>query len=289
MMARHGLLAACVCLAALALLAPAGARAAAAPAAAAAADDDDASRLFAQGTKALHEGRAADAIGAFEALADRGVVDPVASYDRGLAYAMRVRIGAEVPGDLGRAAHGFEEARDLSHDPRLVDDASRALALVRSEVVRRRTRAGQPVEVDPARSLARTVAGLLGEDTWSVLAEVSSALLALALFVRWLSGAARVRVGGAIAAGVAAPALALSTAMTLAARHDRRTLREAVVVSADARPSDERGITVPGATPLPEGARLEVLETHDARSRVRFGAIEAWVPSADLRPLARAG
>jgi len=275
-MARRRLLPACVCLV-FALLAPALARA-----------DGDAARLFAQGTKALHDGRAADAIGAFEALADRGVVDPVASYDRGLAYAMRVRIGAEVPGDLGRAAQGFAEARDLSRDPGLVDDASRALALVRSEVARRRTRAGEPVEVDPGRSLARTVAGLLGEDTWSVLAAVSSALLALGLFVRWLSGAARVRVGGAIAAGVTAPVLAVATTMTLAARHDRLTLREAIVVSADARPSDERGITVPGATPLPEAARVEVLDTHDAQSRVRFGKIAAWVPSADLRPLARA-
>ncbi len=79
--------------------------------------DDGAAALFESATKALHEGRAGDAIGAFETLADEGVVDAVASYDRGLAYAMRVRIGAEVPGDLGRAAQGFEEARDLSRDP----------------------------------------------------------------------------------------------------------------------------------------------------------------------------
>ena len=47
------------------------------------------------------------------------VVDAAASYDRGLAYAMRVRIGAEVPGDLGRAAQGFEEARELSREDRV--------------------------------------------------------------------------------------------------------------------------------------------------------------------------
>src|SRR5580658_2381757 len=70
--------------------------------------DDETRPLFADAVKALHEGRAGDAIDGLEALADRGVVDPVLSFDRGLAYAMRVRIGAEVPGDLGRAAHGFE-------------------------------------------------------------------------------------------------------------------------------------------------------------------------------------
>jgi hypothetical protein len=249
--------------------------------------DDDPAALFAQATQALREGRAGDAIAAFEALADRGLVDPVASYDRGLAYATRVRIGAEVPGDLGRAAQGFEEARDLSRDTRLGEDASRALTLVRSEVARRRTRAGQPVEVDPGRSLGRTVAGLLGEDTWAGLTVAASALLSLGLFVRWLASTPRVRVSCAVAAGVAAPVLAVSVAMTLAARHDRLGLREAVVVTASARPIDERGIAISGATPLPEGARVEIVDTRGPSSRVRFGTMEALVPADALRDLAR--
>ena len=249
--------------------------------------EDDPATLFTQATQALKEGRAGDAIASFEALADRGVVDPVASFDRGLAYAMRVRIGAEVPGDLGRAVHGFEEARDLSRDARLTDDATHALTVVRSEVARRRTRAGQPVEVDPGRSLVRTVASLLAEDAWAALAVGSSALLALGLLVRWLARASRLRVACGVAAGVAAPALAVSIAMTLAARHDRLGLREAVVVSATARPTDDRGITVGGGTPLPEGARVEVLEARGPWTRVRFGAIEASVAAGALRDLAR--
>jgi hypothetical protein len=249
--------------------------------------EDDPAALFAQATQALKEGRAGDAIASFEALADRGVVDPVASYDRGLAYATRVRIGAEVPGDLGRAAHGFEEARDLSRDSRLTEDATHALTVVRSEVARRRTRAGQPVEVDPGRSLTRTVASLLPEDTWAALAVASSALLALGLFVRWLARAHRLRVACGVAAGVAAPALAVSIAMTLAARHDRLGLREAVVVTSSARPIDERGIAVAGATPLPEGARVEVIEARGPWTRVRFGSIEASVTAGTLRDLAR--
>jgi hypothetical protein len=248
---------------------------------------DDPTALFAQATQALKEGRAGEAIASFEALADRGVVDPVASYDRGLAYATRVRIGAEVPGDLGRAAQGFEEARDLSRDGRLTEDATHALTVVRSEVARRRTRAGQPVEVDPGRSLSRTVASLLAEDVWASLAVGSSALLALGLFVRWLARAHRLRVACGVAAGVAAPLLAVSIAMTLAARHDRLVLREAVVVASSARPVDERGIAVAGATPLPEGARVEIVEARGPWTRVRFGAIEASVAAGALRDLAR--
>jgi len=252
----------------------------------AAADGDPAS-VMADGAKALRDGRASDAIATFESLADLGVVDAVASYDRGLAYASRVRVGAEVPGDLGRAAHGFEEARDLTRDPKLDEDATTALTVVRSEVARRRTQAGQSVEVDPGRSLGRTVAGLLAEDTWAALAILSSATLAIGVFVRSRTTRRRLRVGAGVAAGLAAPALVIALTMVVSARHDRLELREAVVVSPSARPSDEHGLVAPGATPLPEGVRVELVEGRGMWTRMRFGAIDAWVPTSALRELAR--
>jgi hypothetical protein len=251
-----------------------------------AAADDDAS-LFASGTRALADGRAADAVGAFEALADRGVVDPVASYDRALAYAARVRIGPDVPGDLGKAAQGFEEALELTRDARLAEDAARGLTTVRSEIARRRARAGEPVVVDPARSLGRAVGGLLSEDAWALLALIGSLVIGAGLFVRRLARRPRIRVAGGTAAGVATPVLVAAAVMTLAVRSDRLNLHEAVVVTDGARPTDERGLSVPGGTPLPEGARVEVLETRGSVSRVRFGSVEAWVASAALREIAR--
>jgi hypothetical protein len=251
------------------------------------ADASDTGALFEDAVKALHEGRAGDAIASFETLADQGVVDAAASYDRGLAYAMRVRIGAEVPGDLGRAAHGFEEARDLSADPGLTDEASAALGIVRGEIARRRLRAGDPVEVDPGRTLGRTLAGLLPESVWSALGVGLSLALGAGLFARWLGVRPRTRIAGGVVASVAAPALAVAVGMTFAARHDRWTLREAVVVASGARPNDARGIALPGATPLPEGARVEIVEPRGASTRVRFGATDAWVSSSTLRELAR--
>ena len=231
-----------------------------------------------------------DAITSLESLADRGVVDAAASYDRGLAYAMRVRIGAEQSGDLGNAAQGFEEARDLTRDPKLAEDAGRALTVVRGEVARRRLRSHQPVEVEPGRSLARTLAGLLGEGAWTWAVMVCSAALGLGLFVRWLAATARPRAIAGVVAGVAAPVLVFTVAMVLAARHDRLTLAEAVVIDANTRPSDERGVSLPGATTLPEAGRVEIIDEHAAGSmtRVRFGTLDAWVPSSSLRPLARA-
>jgi hypothetical protein len=268
----------------VAVLASRSARAVPSPAPSA---EDDTVALFASATKALHEGRAGDGIALFETLADDGVVDAVASYDRGLAYAMRVRIGAEVPGDLGRAAHGFEEARDLSRDPALASDAATALGVVRSEIARRRLRAGEPVEVDPGRSLARTLAGLLPEGVWSAMAAAFSAALAAGLCARAWGRRPRIRITGGVMASVAAPAMAVAIGMTLAARHDRWTLREAVVVAPSARPIDLRGLAVPGAAPLPEGARVEIVETRGPSTRVRFGIVDAWVSSGTLRELSR--
>jgi hypothetical protein len=94
-------------------------------------------------------------------------------------------------------------------------------------------------------------------------------------------------VGGGVAAGLAAPVLLLAVVMALAARHDRLEVREAVVVTPGSRPSDQRGMVVPGATPLPEGARVEIVESGDTRARIRFGALDAWVPESALRELAR--
>jgi hypothetical protein len=243
--------------------------------------------LFASGAKALADGRVGEAIATFEALADRGVEDPVASYDRGLAYAARVRAGAELPGDLGRAAQGFEEARDLSRDPRLQADASAALTVVRSEVAKRRMRAGEPAEVDPGRSFASSLSSLLSEDTWAFLCAASALASAAGLFARWLATKSRVRIAGAVMAGVGAPLVAASMAMTLAARSDRLNLHEAVVINASARPEDERGLSLPGASPVPEGARVEILDSRGGLQRIRFGTLVTWLSSDALRDLAR--
>jgi hypothetical protein len=131
------------------------------------------------------------------------------------------------------------------------------------------------------------VAGLLDENTWAGSAVAASAILSLALFMHWLARVPRVRVASAVAAGVAGPVLVVSLAMTLAARHDRLGLREAVVVTPSARPIDDRGIAVSGATPLPEGARVELVDARGASTRVRFGSIEVALPADALRDLAR--
>lgn len=243
--------------------------------------------LFAAGARALDDERPNDAVAGFEALADRGVVDANASFDRGLAYASRVRLGAEQPGDLGKAAHGFEEALALSDDPALSRDAERALTQVRTEIGRRRAREGNAVEIEQRRPAWRALSRLLSENAWSGLALAASLLLGAGLFLRWKSPTGRRRAASTTMVAVAVPALFFAAALAATARHDRLYLREGVIVVASARPSDVRGIALPGSTPLPEGARVEILGTNAAWTEVRHDSLEAWIPTSTLRTIAR--
>ena len=187
----------------------------------------------------------------------------------------------------GAPRHGFEEARTLTHDPALARDATKALGAIRAEVARRRALAGEPVEVDPGVSLGRAIVALAPEDAWGGLAGVASLCSRLSLFVRWLSTARRVRIGAAIAIAVASPALAGGALLAFAARDDRLHLREGVIVSESARLSDQHHITLPGAAPLPEAARVTIEEAANGWARVRFGVQRGFVPSPAVRPLAR--
>jgi hypothetical protein len=251
-----------------------------------AAEETDA--LFAAGSTALAEGRPGDAVADFEALADHGVVDAAASFDRGLAYTNRVRIGAEQPGDLGRAAHGFAEARALASDPSLSRDAASALTLVRAEVARRRAQSGDPVELDQGVSLGRAIVELVPENAWAVLASVASVLLGLGLFARGAVSDRRQRVAATLVCAVAAPLLVAGAVLTLAARSERLHLVEGIVVATSARPTDDKGVAIPGALPIPEAVEVEITGARPGWVRVQRGSQIAWLPSQGVRTLARA-
>jgi len=221
--------------------------------------DDATDALFRDGVAALESGRPIQAIATFEALADQGVLDPVASYDRALAYAMRVRLDAEIAGDLGRAAHGFEEARALTGDPALANDSKVALATLRTEVARRRAKAGEPIEVDPGVPVFRAASSLLSEDAWLLIALLASVVFAIGAFARSGSQARRVRVSGVVAASIASLVLVSSAMLGVLARNDRLHLREAVVVAPSARSCDDHGVAILGVAAIPEAARVELL------------------------------
>lgn len=242
--------------------------------------------LFQSAVTKLHEGRPGEAIADFEALADHGVVDASVSFNRGLAYIGRVRVGGEQAGDLGQAAHGLVEAKELTSDRTLAAEATRALGLVRAEVGRRRAQRGEPVEFDPGLALGPSFLRLASEDGWALLASVGSLVLGVSLFVARATTERRSRIAAAVTGVVATLLVLLGTVSLFAARHQRLTATQGVIVTAGARPTDERGIVLPNGPIVPEAAEVEILGHRAGWAQVRWGNVVAWIPAGAVRPLA---
>lgn len=243
---------------------------------------DDA--LFAAGVSALERGATDEAIDDFELLADRGVVHPDISYDRGVAYAKRAASHSARGGDFGRAAAGFREAVLLRPED---DAAAQALERVQHEIARRRARSGAgQIELSP--SLRRILTGLLDESTWAVLAAGASLVLTLGLGARLFGKGPRLELAGVVAASLGTLALLVCGGFALLAGRERASTRHAVVIVAEAHLVDDGGATVTGpGSVLPEGASVLVLESRGTRAKVEWGTLEGWMSLGQLRLLSR--
>ncbi|MBI4700414.1 MAG: hypothetical protein HY744_04475 [Deltaproteobacteria bacterium] len=226
---------------------------------------------FRRGVEALAEGRYEEAIDQLESLADRGVVHPDASYDRGLAYVLRVRAGAEREGDLGRAAAAFMEALALRPDD---EEADHALGLVQAEVARRQARRGKDV-LTARPTLGRVLCGLASERSWAASTVASSLVLSLGLVLRrrprrpW-------RLAGMLLASIGLVAALVLVPLYLGARYLRLHTSPGVLVVREIYLGDEH---------IPEGARLELGECRGQLLHVRWGSHEGGIPAAAVRKL----
>lgn len=252
-------------------------------------EDQDPATMFREATDALAGERPSDAITRFESLSDKGVVDAVASFDRGLAYARRVHAGAaaEQAGDLGRAAHGFEEARELTRDRALADEATRALVAVRAEVARRRARSGEPVDLEHGVSLGRSIVGLLPENVWALLAIVLATVLTIALAVRARVTLARAKVAATTTCAVSGAVLAITALCAWSARDARLHLREGVVVTPNARLLDDRHVVRDAVAPIAEATRVRIVDEGGGYARVSVAGQDGWLPSSAVLPIAK--
>lgn len=240
--------------------------------------NDDA-RDFASAVEALRRGRADDAIAHLESLADRGVVGSGIAFDRGLAYAMRVRSGQGREGDLGRAAHAFEEAlRRAPHE----GSTRAALDEVRREVARRDLATGsKPTEVGSPPMWRAVVVAVPG-DAWAAIALFGSIVLAVALAVRpWVARGRRLAASTAAIVGLVVAVA--GSALGFGAHFVRANVHEAVVVTPNtfARPTGESGEPLR----LLEGTRVDVVEERMTEALVRTDRGEGWVARSALRAL----
>lgn len=227
--------------------------------------------------RALADGRLDEAIAALEALADQGLSSTSIAFDRGIAYARRAQAPGARPGDLGRAAHAFEEVLRL--DPH--DASARALLeQVRREIARRDARASGKAEELSAESPWRAIVTAAHPDTWAVTSLVCATLLSAVLLLVPRGDRARRRLLVTSAVVLAAVVLATAT-LGLSAWDLRAHVREAVVIAQ--RPT----ATALDGSPfdLDEGTRVDVLEEGATATRIRTEKGEAWVPRAELRLL----
>lgn len=243
-------------------------------------DDVSNEALFGQGVQALAQGDHGRAISTFETLADRGFSHPDAAYNRGLSYLARVRAKEGRPGDLGRAAAGFEETLMTRPGDQ---DAIRAVELIHAEVARRGARSGRD-EVQARPSLDRIIVGAAPEAVWAWAALVASMLLASGLLLR-KSRSGPLHMAGMIQAPIGLVGLILFATLAARARHVRSSTTPAVVVVAEARILDEQGTALPQEVPIPEAAKVDVLERRSGLARVRHGQREGWTHASSLREL----
>jgi hypothetical protein len=241
--------------------------------------EDEQQTLFAKGAAALERGEFGAAIDAFEAFSDRGFVHPDASFDRGIAYVMRVKAHADQPGDLGRAAAAFEETLRMRPDDR---EADALLDQIRADVTRRRSRRAKDA-VDVRPTLDRMLVGLASPETWGMLALLSSILLAVALVLR-KRPPGPAHVAGSVLLPTACVGLLVFVPLTSFARELRRSTQPGVVVAPEIHLSGEDGRALPGDA-IPEAALVEVGERRGATMHVRWGSIEGWVPAGTVRLL----
>jgi len=242
---------------------------------------DDREERFSRASAALDKGDTATALLDLEALADRGVLHPDVAYSRGLAYAMRARSPSAEPGDLGRAAEGFEEALRLRPDDR---DAEQALDLVHAEVARRRARMDKnDTVVRP--SLDRVLVTTLSPVAWVILAIFASLLLAFGLLARRRERRF-VRIAGKVLVPTSLVALAVLVPAAAMSRSLTETRREGVVIVPEIGMRDDDG--QPTTAPdIPESTLIEVGERRNDVLLVRWGSYEGWVPAESVRVIAQ--
>ena len=229
----------------------------------------------------LEADRIEEALATLEALADRGSVHPDASFTRGVAYARRARSKDAAPGDLGRAAAGFEETLALRPGD---EEARAALTIVRGEVARRRSHRGKD-EVSVGSPPDRLLVELATERVWAILAACSSLAFALGLVLR-RRPPGPARVAGVLGVPLGILGLAIFVPATWWSGVLARQRGVGVVVAPELTLTDDAGVRT-DAPVVPEASRLEVGPAEDGRLPIRWGSYEGWAPVGAIRRLAR--
>lgn len=235
---------------------------------------------FERASEALRADEPDRAVVELEKLADRGVVHPDVSYDRGLAYLRKASSGVRKPGDLGQAIAGFQECLELDPGD---EEASRALEAAELSLAKDRSRRRNDVLVDTAPLSLRALRFL--EPTWLLAARVlGGALLTLGLafgFTRRTS----LRLAGTVLSIVGGFVL-ITGALLTTLRTSATRGAPAVVVVERAPLVESSGRPETKKRALVEGQKVQLLSDDGRWARIRTDGDDAWVARSSLRLVA---
>jgi tetratricopeptide (TPR) repeat protein len=235
---------------------------------------------FERATTALGEGRTEEAIQGFEGMADRGLVHPDVSFNRGTAYLKRALTPAEQSGDLGQAMAGFREALSL----RPGDETAKAAADVLALEIARRQGERRETQVSVAEPLH--VQALSAVDAiYPALAAALGALLVLIGLGLTFKTELRARahallVLGGILWGLGGTVYALQAYYVADARY-------AVVVVPRAELRNALGEKQKGSEAIALGAMLRIGEQRSNLVELKTQGGESWLLGSDVRLLQR--
>lgn len=241
--------------------------------------------LFSAATRDLQEGRPDEAIARLETMADRGMSDAAASFNRGLAYANRASSTSSKPGDLGQAACAFAEARSLNTNAAFGKRIASAEAATQRELGRRlAARGGGGGLMEPPAPLFHQLLALLPAPAWAGVGAFGSVLCILA-FVLYLK-----RRGGSAVHGLGLAGLLLFGVGTFAENRTRAAKaaeESACIVVENATLLREPSLASRGE-PLREGAHIFVQKgaSDESFALVRWGSLVGYVTPRSLRRLA---
>lgn len=234
--------------------------------------------LLGKSGELLEAGKIEESLSLLEGAADRGLVHPDLSFNRGFAYLKRAESPAAAPGDLGQAIASFSEALKLRpSDPEATSGLERAQILLSQRTNLEHTTGS----LDD--SIFRPLMAQVPPLPPAIVAGLGAALLCGA----WLGRLITKEKPRTLAIGLVGLTLWLAGALVYAGRlYALSSQSDAIVISARAELRDEAGRTLRGTDGLPQGTRVRVKETRGRLSRIESGRGDLWVDAADLRRLA---
>jgi hypothetical protein len=238
------------------------------------------SEALVQSAEALKADKPSQAIVLLETLADRGIVHPDLSYNRGLAYAARAKTSQAQTGDWGQAAAGLAEALSLSPKD---EETSEALRNVQLLVAQKRAGDKSSSESESLGLIEKALHSLSMFWLFSLGATGSLAICA-GIWLRLQKNPGR-RLTGEITLGLGLLTLLSTSLLSLARTSLFAESKRGVTIVEHAQLVGSDGRTRKGTLPLREGTIVHIgPQVHGIAPLVSLGE-EQFLRTSQIRIL----